>query len=174
MCGRVNAFQRGSTDAFYNSIEGRDPGLEGVYVDGVSLTHGDAGSRQHIWTFVAALYEMDPSYSTRWVCPCTNTDFAWPHQVPAYIGNDYFCDTGNPGPAFSLTTVYTEDPLWDGEGCGPTSTCCQFNTPPWFCTTLPQPTTDDIELRICGVEGASNEDTDMLHLLKFMLRNQLK
>lgn len=31
----------------------------------------------------------------------------------------------------------------------PTSSCCIFNRPPWFCTLLPQPTTDDIELRIC-------------------------
>ena len=30
-----------------------------VYIDGVSLTHGAAGSRQHIWSFVAALYEDD-------------------------------------------------------------------------------------------------------------------
>ena len=33
------------------------------------------------------------------------------------------------------------------------------NNPPWFCTTLPQPTTDDIELRNCASEATSNEDT---------------
>ena len=41
-------------------------------------------------------------------------------------------------------------PLWDGEGCGPINACCQLNNPPWFCTPLPQPTTDDIELRLCA------------------------
>ena len=60
VCGRVNAVQKGVPDAFYSSIRGRNPGLEGVYIDGVSLTHGAAGLRQHIWTFAAALYETDP------------------------------------------------------------------------------------------------------------------
>ncbi len=56
-------------------------------------------------------------------------------------------------------TFYSDDPLWDGQGCGGTSTCCEFNHPPWFCKQLPQPTTDDIELRICGNESIGNEDT---------------
>ena len=38
------------------------------------------------------------------------------------------------------------DPLWDGEGCGPTSICCDFNNPPWFCKTLPQPTSARLKL----------------------------
>ena len=31
--------------------------------------------------------------------------------------------------------------------------------PPWFCKQLPQTTTDDIEVRICGDQGIANEDT---------------
>ena len=93
-----------------------------------------------------------------WVCPCTNTNFTWPYQIPSFIGNNYFCDTGNPGPGWSPTLFYPNDLLWDGEGCGPASTCCQLNHPPWFCTTLPQPTTDDIKLRICGGQTRSNGD----------------
>ena len=41
------------------------------------------------------------------------------------------------------------DPLWDGKGCGPTNTCCSFNTPPWFVKGLASPTTDDLEMRVC-------------------------
>ena len=41
------------------------------YIDGVSLTHGAAGSRQHIWSFAAARYETGASTST--VCPPTPT-----------------------------------------------------------------------------------------------------
>ena len=52
----------------------------------------------------------------------------------------------------------TSHPLWDGGGCGPTGGCCESNNPPWFCKTLPQPTTDDIEVRVCGDEVLSNED----------------
>ena len=48
--------------------------------------------------------------------------------------------------------------LMDGSGCGPTSSCCSFNSPPWFCKELPQPTTDDIEVRVCTDHGAFDED----------------
>ena len=34
------------------------------------------------------------------------------------------------------------DPLWDGTDC----LCC--NNPPWFYKQLPQPTTDNIEMRV--------------------------
>ena len=159
VCGRINAFQKATNDAFYASIEGRNPGLEGDYIDGISLTHGAAGSRQHIWTFANALYEASTSHNPLRVCACTDTNSNWPYQIPSFIGNNYFCETGNPGPGFLFTEIYQDDPLWDGEGCDPSSTCCQLNNPPWFCTTLPQPTTDDIELRICADEPTSNEDT---------------
>ena len=48
----------------------------------------------------------------------TNTNFNWPYQIPSYIENNYFCDTGNPGPGWSGPAIYPDDPLWDGEGCG--------------------------------------------------------
>ena len=48
--------------------------------------------------------------------------------------------------------------LWGGQGCGNISTCCEFNDPPWFCKQLPQPTTDDIELRICNRDSSRFED----------------
>ena len=163
VCGRINAIQKGAPDAFNPSIQGRNPGLEGVYIDGVSLTHGAAGSRQHIWTFAAALYENNPSYTPAWVCQCSNTNINWPHQIPSFIGENYFCDTGSRD-SHTYPTVYQDDPLWDGEGCGPTSTCCQLNNPPWFCTTLPQPSTDDIELRICADQPLSNEDIYVQHV----------
>ena len=72
---------------------------------------------------------------------------------------DYFCDTGletfsdGDPPGF-----VGADPLWDGAGCEPPNTCCSFNTPPWFYKQLPQPTTDDIEMRVCRNEDASHED----------------
>ena len=129
-----------------------------AYLSGVSLTHGPAETRQHIWSFVGALYEQDPNYRTDLNCPCTNTIISWPHQVPSFINNDYFCDTGNPGPGTSRTTYYTNDPLCDGVGCGSTSTCCEFNSPPWFCKSLPQPTSDDLEIRNCCAAPSKFED----------------
>ena len=51
VCGRVIAYQRGSTDAF--QFSNRSPrNLNDVYIDGVSLTHGVSGSQQHIWSLL--------------------------------------------------------------------------------------------------------------------------
>ncbi len=167
VCGRVIGLQGGSSDAFHPSVVGNN-GLEGPYIDGVSLTHGAAGSRQHIWTFASALYEdeVDQFYVPSFVCPCTNTDREWPFQVPAFVGDNYFCATGNTGPGFDSSFVYSEDPLWDGEGCGPTNACCQFNNPPYFCTTLPQATTDDLELRICRDQS---DETPLVSLVNLYI-----
>ena len=55
--------------------------------------------------------------------------------------------------------LYADDPLWDGQGCGPTSTCCTFNNPPWFCKQLPQSTNADLEVRLCSFNYASAENT---------------
>ena len=85
-------------------------------------------------------------------------DLTYTGVVPPFIGQDYFCETGS-RQAFSYNTFYTDDPLWDGQGCGGTSTCCEFNNPPWFCKQLPQPTTDDIELRLCSDQSIGDEDT---------------
>ena len=158
VCGRVNSYQKGTTDAFHFDRGSRT--LEQYYIDGVSLTHGAPGSRQHIWTFAAAFAETEsPVYRGYNNCPCTNTEEDWPYEVPSYISENYFCATGNPGPEWDdWSIVYADNPLWDGKGCGPTNTCCQLNNPPWFCTTLPQPTTDNIEMRVCSDEAEDNED----------------
>jgi hypothetical protein len=56
---------------------------------------------------------------------------------------------------------FPDDPLWDGQQCDDEGTCCTgANTPPWFSVDLPSPTSDDIEVRICGDEDTKyNEDT---------------
>ena len=40
-------------------------------------------------------------------------------------------------------------------GCGSSSSCCDNPDLPWFVKELPQPTTDDIELRVC--KNSDNE-----------------
>ena len=152
VCGRVRAYQYSSPDAFAPYYYYRHRTIDDMYVDGVSLTHGQ-NPRKHIWTFAAAVDEIR---SDRFTCPCTKTDTAYTGVVPPFIGQDYFCDSGSR--TYYQVIFYPDDPLWDGAGCGPTSTCCSFNNPPWFCKQLPQPTTDDIELRLCGDESLSNED----------------
>ena len=170
VCGRIIGFQQGTTDAFHASISGTATGLGNAYMDGVSLTHGAAGSQQHIWSFVSALYENDPNQASTAICPCTSSKTNWPHQIPSFVGNNYLCDTGNTGPGYNLTTVYADDPLWDGQGCGPTSTCCQFNNPPWICTTLPEQTSDDIEFRICGNQPRDIDEDTLVNLIDFYIQ----
>ena len=130
-------------------------------MDGVSLTHGNP--RQHIWTFAAAQDEFGTFPSGN--CPCINTNqAAQATPPPAFVGNDYFCDTGSEERV--QVAFYGDDPLWDGAGCGPLNTCCSFNTPPWFYKQLPQPTTDDIEMRVC--RDGDPMKISPLKLLKFM------
>lgn len=142
VCGRITAYHDGAPDGFNTN----NASIESPYLDGLSLTYGVAGSRQHVWSFIAAVGEGD--YPSVWLCDCSSTA-SWGQTVPSYVGNNYFCDTGNHAPDWVYGTTYYDDPLWDGEGCQRGSTCCQFNNPPQFCTTLPQPTTQDLELRNC-------------------------
>ena len=55
-------------------------------------------------------------------------------------------------------TLHSNDPLWDGENCLSSSTCCSLHNPPYFVKQLPTPTTDDIEARICLNEPSHNEN----------------
>ena len=128
VCGRVIGYQVGPPQAFFES-KGRTVNVR--YVDGVSLTYGSP--RQHIWTFANALDEAGVHDDTS---RCICTDSSRPNPPPSFVGNDYFCETGVPPGRGWNFTFYADDPLWDGQGCGPTSTCCTFNNPPWFCKQL--------------------------------------
>ena len=162
VCGRVIGYQFQTTAAFhyfdsdsnnqnYNDIDGR-------YVFGVSLTHGSVNHRSHIWTFAGSSDET--SYRPTLKCPCINTNVQ-PSSVQSFIGNDYFCDTAQSSQFDHRAVLHPSDPLWDGEGCGPTNACCNFPSdqvkPPWFYKHLSQGTTDDIEMRLCrpNIDGST-------------------
>ena len=150
VCGSIIGYQDDFTDAFEAYDEFRVTTIDGAYVAGVSLTHGSPGSRQHIWTFAAGATEANPSIND--VCPC---DASISIDVPPFVGEDYFCESGNN--FGSINGISADDPLWDGRNCTLGSTCCSFNNPPYFTKQLSNPTTDDIEARICLWE--SGEDT---------------
>ncbi len=152
VCGRILAYHKGLALGFGAIWDNGQNTAEDAYVSGVSVTHGLPGARQHIWTFAGALTEQGDQFNGMFNCPCSNASTAWNYQLPLFLGNDYFCDTGNRGPAVNITAFYTNDPLWDGNGCGPISTCCEFNNPPWFHKNLATPTSDDLEIRMCYYE----------------------
>ena len=147
VCGKIIAYHSRVSTGFRSTR--LNISIEESFVSGVSLTHGLPGARQHVWTFVGALNEIDNGYNGQYNCPCSNTAANWRYNIFSFIGNDYFCDTGNRGPGYNSSAFYLDDPLWNGEGCGSTSSCCEFNSPPWFWKSLPQPTTDDLEIRLC-------------------------
>ncbi len=146
VCGTILGWGKGG--AFVRFIF-LNLSIESPYISGVSLTHGPPGNRKHIWSFVAA--EAENNNATEINCPCTNTKIPWPHQTPWDVGLDYFCDTsyvfdGRSRPDYS-------DLLWDGHGCTPSSSCCSFNSPPYFCKKLNYTTNEDIDMRWFSLFG---------------------
>ena len=154
VCGQIIGYQFGSTDAFHPTTIGNNQ-IDQTYVDGVSVTYGTP--RKHIWTFAAGISETNahPQFS----CPCAS--IAGTPQPPSYVGNNYFCESGNPLNTFEVTgnLRYTDDPLWDGRGCDSEGQCCSNANPPWFSVDLPDETNEPIEIRICGFENIDNDDT---------------
>ena len=163
MCGRIRGYQFGATDAFwaYRCVNG----IDGYYVAGVSLTHGGAGSRQHIWTFAAGLTEVDTHYLVQ-SCPCDAHNY---DLVPAFVGDDFFCESGINSQWSSQFIFHPDDVLWDGQNCTSNSTCCQLNNSPWFMKNLTNATTDDIELRIC-TDSVPDRDDVPLELIELYVQ----
>ena len=146
VCGQVVGYQFGHTDGF-RSVQVIDE----PYVDGVSITHGSP--RSHIWTLAADQYE---AFSD---CPCEGGP-----NAPPFVGNNSYCESAYNGTDYPASLVlYTSDPLWDGEQCESEGSCC--STAPWFTVDLVNPTTDDIEVRICSNYYEYEEDTP-IHLLE--------
>ena len=158
VCGRVIAYQHSTTDAFLNLASQT---LEGYYVDGVSLTHGSPGSRQHVWTFAGGIVEtIHPAIHSGLVHVLTVLQhyllflLLWEMTI--------FVRVGIQDQDIPMVDLSKRPTLWDGQGCGAAS-CCELSypprvTPPWFCKQLPQATTDDIEIRICRDQDR-DEDT---------------
>ena len=148
VCGRMIGYQVGTTDAFgpYDNIHST------IFMEGVQITHGD--KREHIWAFVAGHQRIPTSQTYKTIyCPCTSPQ--WDGSFPAFIGDDYYCDSGTDD-APSPNRFYTQ-PLWVGEGCTPPNYCCSSESQPWFCKTLADPTDDDIEINTC--HNGVDEDT---------------
>lgn len=93
-------------------------------------------------------------------CPCDGTGYI----APPYVEEDYFCETGN-NDINPNTFFFSEDPLWDGKGCGPRSiSCCQDNNVPWFTRTLPSSITEDIEMRVCRESALAEVAIELIEL----------
>ena len=171
ICGKAIGYQFGTTNAL-DLLFPRDDGANNInsyYVDGLSLTRGNP--RKHVWTYMAGLKEDNSHYVGTSTCPC-QTGSQQTNQIPTFIGNDYYCESGNPvntsAPIYEFV-LYTADRLWDGEQCnGLEAPCCNSTTLPWFHKVLDSPTNDYIEARVCGDQNATNEDTAIEQLEVFV------
>ena len=160
VCGRVVGYQYASTDGVYIIKQVNHKDINSYYVDGVSITHGYP--RQHIWTLIAGLIDSSLYFRTsdgRYNCPCSQNS-TQNSTLQSFIGSDYFCESGNPSTNGTwLHQLYTQDPLWDGKGCGSLEgNCCSAPGLPWFNKILNTATTDYIELRVCADQRTSDED----------------
>ena len=154
VCGRVRGYQFGGPSAFvgYDTF---NQGIDGYYVEGVSLTHGQRGSRTHIWTFAVTLDEIftgSPVPATHY-CRCVTSAAPPP---PPFVGDDYFCESGLHTAYTGRYVLHADDPLWDGQDCLSSNTCCEHT--PYFTKTLPASTTDRLELRICSTDRGLTTD----------------
>ena len=133
VCGRAIGYGPGRADAFTVSSSAIDT----LYLDGVSLTYGMP--RQHIWSFASGHGDDVGVFR----CPCDNPNRHEAFPPPSFVGDNYFCDG------------YYNGALWDAQDC--TTACCTLNSPPYFTATLPAPTSENIEARICTNEVRSDE-----------------
>ena len=99
----LEAFATDTMDAWGNLVY-NGPSIEGTYVDGISLSYGNAGAREHIFTYGIAHYnstycpsfgqsnsiEPQSSLGTNWVC---DTDMG---TGILFTGESYQSDIGIP------------------------------------------------------------------------------
>ena len=167
VCGMARAYRWGENFAFYE-YHRRHQGIDGSYVNGLSLTHGARGSRQHIWTFASGLYAGGGSGGSypHFRCPCDNENA---YTSPPFVGNDYFCESVATLSNWGVRSFHPNDILWDGQVCEGGGSCCQLNNPPWFTKNLTTPTTDGIELRLCLTDPSIISDV-ALELLELYVQ----
>ena len=99
--GKLSGYQYGSPDAFAGRSS---PSIDGNYVDGVSITHGQS-PRKHIWTYAVGAH-VKQSDTSHWGVTCPGTRHGT--AQPAFVGIDYFCASGNPKPTSWEAKVYDE------------------------------------------------------------------
>ena len=147
VCGQAIGYQFYSTDAFAHHHS--NPNINSAYLDGISITYGMP--RQHLWSYAVGLAQSQ--WDSRDACPCASSRGL---QPPSFVQGHYYCESAGVGGV--RKQWYTNDPLWDGEGCPAGNTCCDPPNLPWFHRRITTSTTDDLEARWCRDEAADNED----------------
>jgi hypothetical protein len=123
--GSLSLYQYASPDGFHGSgSTSSTTSIEGIYTDGVSITHGASGSRSHIFSYAIGL--TTGGYSSN-DCPADGG-----LSPSSTVGSDYLCDTANTA-RYGWSYVFYSTPL--------------FTADTWQ-VSLSSSTTDDIEVRM--------------------------
>ena len=91
VCGRVRGYQDHSTDGFDTGTDS----IDSPHIDGISITHGNP--RTHLWSYVAGFAEKAGIAVLR--CPCARSDPTDRSDVPSFVGEDFYCESGFSGGA---------------------------------------------------------------------------
>ena len=142
VCGMLAGIGVGLADGFFRQSSDNNitQSIEQNYMDGVSITYGPAGSRQHIWSLALG-------HTHRCPCDTRNSTFQQP-SPPSEVGNNYYC---------SSIPFNQDTPVWQGVNCRADNPCCSHNNPPIFKAQLAAMTTQTMELRICSDETITDE-----------------
>ena len=137
VCGTIHGSYFGDPDGFgLHGLRSANTPLKGNYVDGISLTHGSM-NEHHIWTFSAIVnYDSNP----------TDICSVCARIKPNYVGLDYSCDVLGTQPCRNNCSPRQ---IWGSGQCIGNIT---------FYKNLMQPTSDDIEMRVCTDQAHDDED----------------
>ena len=134
VCGTIHGSYYGDPDGFgLHGLRYANTPINGNYVDGISLTHGSM-NEHHIWTLSAIVNFVNP---TDMCSVCAS-------NKPSYVGMDYSCDVVE-----RCRSNCSPRQIW-GSG-----QCIGNNT---FYKKLTQPTSDNIEMRVCTDQAENDED----------------
>ena len=138
VCGTIHGSYFGDPDGFdsHSTIRSRFAitSINNNYVDGISLTHGSI-NKYHIWTLSAIV-----NFATNPTDICS----VCASNKPSYVGMDYSCDVVD-----QCKDNCSPRQIW-GSGH-----CIGNNT---FYKNLMQPTSDDIDMRVCTDQAENDED----------------
>ena len=142
VCGMVSGYLHGTPDAFnHHGCPSCQKDLNTAYLDGVSITYGVP--RSHIWSYPAVVPSNNHPVNSVRQCPCKpNEGF----RTPDFVGQDYHCMVGG-----------DSDKEWGGKDKDALSCCKHRPGQPWFCKELLEPTTEDIEVRLCVDQATEKE-----------------
>ena len=107
----------------------------------MSITHGYY-PRHHIWTYAIGVSGRGGGFCPR----------AGGAQPPEFVGESYFCSTGTPASDPQAVRKVYPTQLWSSL----LGNCSENDL--YFCVNLPEPTTDDLEIRVLTDEPLANED----------------